>query len=71
MGGWKKVKNPDLWQAIAEAARRHTLTFEWARVQGHAGHPENECANRLAVQARDEAVKLPPVSPLGPVDRLR
>ncbi|BDP44745.1 ribonuclease H (plasmid) [Deinococcus aetherius] len=66
--GWKKVKNPDLWQAIAEAARGHTLTFEW--VQGHAGHPENERADQLAVQARDEAAKQPSVPRSGPVGGL-
>lgn len=55
--GWKKVKNPDLWQAIVQAAKPHQLTFEW--VQGHAGHPENERADGLAVAARDEAAKLP------------
>lgn len=25
---WKNVKNPDLWQAIVQAARPHTLSFE-------------------------------------------
>lgn len=55
--GWKKVKNPDLWQAIVEAAHPHQLSFEW--VQGHAGHPENERADQLAVIARDAAAKLP------------
>ena len=59
--GWKKVKNPDLWQAIVQAAKPHELTFEW--VQGHAGHPENERADALAVQARDQAAKLPPTPP--------
>lgn len=62
--GWKKVKNVDLWQAIVQAAKPHELTFEW--VQGHAGHPENESADKLAVQARDEAAKLPP-APASPV----
>ena len=36
------------------AVRRHLarrLTFEWVR--GHAGHPENERADQLAVRARD------------------
>lgn len=65
---WKNVKNPDLWQALLAAARIHTLTFEW--VQGHAGHPENERADELAVQARDATAKLPLVSRSGPVGGL-
>lgn len=66
--GWKKVKNPDLWQAIVLARRGHDLTFEW--VQGHAGHPENERADALAVQARDRAAKEDSRSPLPPRDGL-
>ncbi|GHG39687.1 MULTISPECIES: ribonuclease HI [Deinococcus] len=66
--GWKKVKNPDLWQTILQAAHGHTLTFEW--VQGHAGHPENERADQLAVQARDAAAKLPQEPRSGPVGGL-
>jgi len=65
---WKNVKNHDLWQAIVEAARGHTLTFEW--VQGHAGHPENERADQLAVQARDQAAKAPHRPRSGPVGGL-
>lgn len=65
---WKNVKNPDLWQALVQAARGHTLSFEW--VHGHAGHPENERADQLAVQARDAAAKAPRVPRSGPVDGL-
>ncbi|MFD2609180.1 ribonuclease HI [Deinococcus taklimakanensis] len=65
---WKNVKNPDLWQAILQAARGHTLSFEW--VEGHAGHPENERADRLAVQARDAAAKLTREPRSGPVGGL-
>ena len=60
--GWRKggkpVPNHDLWQALLGAAKPHALTFEWVR--GHAGHPENERVDRLAVQARDHAATLPP-----------
>lgn len=60
--GWRKsnkpIPNTDLWQAILLVARPHTLTFEWVR--GHAGHPENERVDRLAVAARDQAATLPP-----------
>ncbi len=51
--GWKTadkkpVKNDDLWRALDEAARRHTVSWHW--VKGHAGHPENERADELARQ---------------------
>ncbi|WP_019011609.1 ribonuclease HI [Deinococcus aquatilis] len=65
---WKKVKNPDLWQALVQAARGHQLTFEW--VQGHAGHPENERADQLAVQARDAAARGPRDIRSGPIGGL-
>jgi ribonuclease HI len=52
--GWKTadkkpVKNADLWQALLDAARPHRI--EWVWVKGHAGHPENERADRLASDA--------------------
>ena len=52
--GWKTadkkpVKNADLWQALIEAAKPHRVEWKW--VKGHAGHPENERADRLASDA--------------------
>jgi ribonuclease HI len=52
--GWrtadkKPVKNADLWQALLDAAAPHRI--EWVWVKGHAGHPENERADRLASDA--------------------
>jgi ribonuclease HI len=52
--GWKTadkkpVKNVDLWQRLHEARQRHQVQFIW--VKGHAGHVENERADRLAVEA--------------------
>ena len=52
--GWrtadkKPVKNAELWQALIEASARHRV--EWAWVKGHAGHPENERADKLASDA--------------------
>ncbi len=52
--GWrtadrKPVKNADLWQALETAAARHEIEWRW--VKGHAGHPENERADRLASDA--------------------
>jgi len=44
--GFKKVKNPDLWQAYLQAAEPHRVKAIW--VKGHAGHPENERCDELA-----------------------
>lgn len=55
--GWKKVKNPDLWQRFLALYRRHTVTFHW--LKGHAGHPLNERCDALAVAARSRG-GLPP-----------
>ena len=45
----KPVKNSDLWQALSAAAKPHRIEWEW--VKGHAGHPDNERADRLASDA--------------------
>ena len=52
--GWltadkKPVKNVDLWQRLEAAMAPHAVTWHWVR--GHAGHPENERADQLAVAA--------------------
>jgi len=52
--GWrtadkKPVKNAELWQALIAAAQRHRIDWQW--VKGHAGHPDNERADRLASDA--------------------
>ena len=56
MRGWKRngwktadrksVKNEDLWRRLDAAAARHEIAWQW--VKGHAGHPENERADKLA-----------------------
>ena len=56
--GWKTaarqpVKNADLWQELLAAAKRHRIEWRW--VKGHAGHPQNERADRLASEAAIEA----------------
>ena len=53
--GWKTaakkpVKNAELWRRLDELRQEHTLHFHW--IEGHAGHPENERADALAVAAR-------------------
>ncbi|MDA8231134.1 MAG: ribonuclease HI [Magnetospirillum sp.] len=57
--GWKTadnkpVKNEDLWRRLDEAAARHRVSWHWVR--GHAGHPENERADRLAREGAREAI---------------
>ena len=47
--GLRPVKNVDLWRKLDELILRHDTTFE--QVKGHAGHPENERCDELAVAA--------------------
>jgi len=47
--GFKNVKNPDLWRRIVPLLKAHNPIFHW--VKGHAGHPENEICDQLAVKA--------------------
>lgn len=43
----KPVLNPELWERLLKALSKHEYEFIW--VKGHAGHPENERCDRLAV----------------------
>lgn len=52
--GWRRnskemAKNPDLWQELLDLCQIHDVEFVW--VKGHAGIPENERCDRLAVTA--------------------
>ena len=49
----KPVLNADLWRELATAADAHKVNWQW--VKGHAGHPENERADRLASDAAEAA----------------
>ena len=59
--GWKKrgwiksdkkpALNVDLWEKLLPLLEKHKVEFVW--VKGHAGHPENERCDRLAVEQRD------------------
>ena len=56
--GWRTasrqpVKNADLWQELLEAVKPHRI--EWCWVKGHAGHVDNERADRLASAAAEAA----------------
>ena len=55
--GWiksdkKPALNSDLWERLLNLLDRHEVRFTW--IKGHAGHPENERCDRLAVLKRDE-----------------
>lgn len=50
--GWRKADkkpalNADLWERLLTLAGTHQVNIVW--VKGHAGHPENERCDRLAV----------------------
>lgn len=52
--GWRKADkkpalNPDLWEELLRLTDIHDVDIVW--VKGHAGHPENERCDRLAVKA--------------------
>ncbi|MDB4900325.1 MAG: ribonuclease [Gemmatimonadetes bacterium] len=51
--GWRRkmgeIENLALWQELVEVAAPHHVQWQW--VKGHAGHPQNEYANDLAVTA--------------------
>jgi ribonuclease HI len=51
--GWRRkegaIENLELWRELVDAAAPHRVQWQWVR--GHAGHPQNEYANDLAVRA--------------------
>ena len=58
--GWKTankkpVKNRELWERLLLLSQKHELTWSW--IKGHAGHPENERCDKLAVEARIKIVQ--------------
>ncbi|MBE6750291.1 MAG: ribonuclease HI [Ruminococcaceae bacterium] len=51
--GWRKADkkpalNVDLWEELLELISKHEVIIDW--VKGHAGHPENERCDKLAVE---------------------
>lgn len=65
LSGWKRkgwqtaagkpVKNKDLWERLDIQNSRHRV--EWCWVKGHAGHRENEMADKLACRGAKEIIK--------------
>jgi ribonuclease HI len=62
--GWKTaakkpVLNEDLWRELQSlVSAQESVLFHWLR--GHAGHPENERCDELAVAAYRELMRKPP-----------
>lgn len=55
--GWMRNKkdpalNPELWDKLLSLCEVHKVEVNW--VKGHAGHPENERCDRLAVAAAQQ-----------------
>lgn len=55
--GWKRnakepALNADLWARLLELIELHDIELIW--VKGHAGHPENERCDKLAVAAYEK-----------------
>ena len=48
----KPALNTDLWENLLTLIEQHRVTVKW--VKGHAGHPENERCDRLAVAAAEK-----------------
>ncbi len=58
--GWKKadkkpVLNRDLWETLLPLLQQHNVTFQW--IKGHAGHPENERCDAIAVREYQKFIK--------------
>ncbi len=57
--GWmrnknEKALNPELWDKLLNLYDVHQIDVNW--IKGHAGHPENERCDRLAVNAAEKFV---------------
>lgn len=59
--GWMRTKreqalNVDLWERLLDLLEEQEVTFVW--VKGHAGHPENERCDHLAVEQTEKHRKV-------------
>ena len=50
--GFKKKKNIDLWKRFIPLYKKHKVKFKW--LKGHAGNPENERCDYLAVKSAEQ-----------------
>lgn len=44
----KPAQNKELWEELLNQLKRHDYEFSW--IKGHAGHPENERCDAMAVK---------------------
>lgn len=56
--GWEKKnfkgkKNADLWRRFLQIYPKQQIQFQW--IKGHAGHPQNEKCDQLAVSAAESS----------------
>ena len=49
------VANMDLWRRLLDAAKAHEIEWRWVR--GHSGNPMNDRVDRLATEARENALR--------------
>ncbi len=52
-----------MWRELLPIAARHRIEWRW--VKGHAGHPQNEYANHLAIQAASRQTQSGELVPSG------
>lgn len=52
---FKGKKNADLWKRFWKVYQRHQVKLRW--IKGHAGHPENERCDQLAVQRARQKIQ--------------
>ena len=55
--GWiksdkKPALNVDLWEQLLALLQVHHVSVEW--IKGHAGHPENELCDQMAVEEAEK-----------------
>lgn len=53
---WKKKKNVDLWEQIAELVVGKQVDWKW--VKGHNGHPQNEDCDSRAFAESEKQVEI-------------
>ena len=51
----KPALNADLWERLLALLGKHQVQFTW--IKGHAGHPENERCDQLAVEQAQKFFK--------------
>jgi ribonuclease HI len=55
--GWKRKKNKDLWEQIDKLIVQFKK-IDWNWIRGHAGHPQNTKADKIAVEEAEKQQKL-------------